>query len=363
MASAERLAIETVMRLGIESHRTEFVALEAACALAAFENRAVATADDVRRVFPMAARLRRSRLRVQAVAEYQMEDSIIESALEPQAQDSKDGREDEQAQTASSIVVSPEFSHRERVRSKTTTAREGQPVETKPLANGRIDVPATVVSQGIAQHGVLEAEVKESVDSARPTRLTVFVVDASQSTAASARAVHAAMTDLLRPIYSGRELAALISCWGPQAEIVVDENVGRNVELIAERLSELEPSDSRALTPLPDALEQARRITTRFRRAHPSADIQVAVFSDGRANVPLGGGANLEQFFASGADTRALADAAAEQCRTLAARLAGRTTSTFVNLDAYESSPLMRELADIARGRYYALSDVVAILN
>jgi hypothetical protein len=57
---------------------------------------------------------------------------------------------------------------------------------------------------------------------------------------------------------------------------------------------------------------------------------------------------------------RELAATAAEQCRTLAARLAGRVTTTFINLDDYESSPLMRELAEIARGRYFALSEIVA---
>ncbi|MGB8266999.1 MAG: ATP-binding protein, partial [Candidatus Velthaea sp.] len=81
-AEAEAVAIDAVMRLGIESHRTEFVALEAACALAAFEGRTTATAADVRRVFPMAARLRRSRLRVQALTEYLAEDAAIDAALE-----------------------------------------------------------------------------------------------------------------------------------------------------------------------------------------------------------------------------------------------------------------------------------------
>jgi len=109
---------------------------------------------------------------------------------------------------------------------------------------------------------------------------------------------------------------------GPSAEVVVDENVGRNVELVAERLTELEPDESRALTPLPDALEQARRIAARFRRANPSSDVEIAVFSDGRANVPLGGASELAQVLAAGGDARSLSAAAAEQCRTLAARLA-----------------------------------------
>jgi Mg-chelatase subunit ChlI len=360
---AEKLAIEAVMRLGIESHRTEFVALEAACALAAYEGRTSVTAEDVRRVFAMAARLRRSRLRVQAVAEYAMEDSLIDQALEePEGDgDASDAQPPEGDRSA--LIVSPEFSQRDRSRARVDAKREGQPVETRELKNGRIDVPATVLSQGIAARSPLPAQAKESVEAAVPPHLTVFVVDASQSTAASARAVHAAMTELLRPIYSGRELAALISCWGPHAEVIVDENVGRNIELIAERLGELEPDETRSLTPLPDALEQARKIATRFRRANPSGEVEVAVFSDGRANVPLGAGTDLASYFEGGGDARTLADAAAEQCRTLAARLAGRTNATFINLDTYESSSLMRELAEISRGRYFSLNDIVARLN
>ncbi len=59
-------------------------------------------------------------------------------------------------------------------------------------------------------------------------------------------------------------------------------------------------------------------------------------------------------------DGKALVDVAAEQCRALAATIAGRAAMTFVNLDAYEAYPLMRELASIAEGRYFALRDVVA---
>jgi Mg-chelatase subunit ChlI len=359
---AQQLAIDAVMRLGIESHRTEFVALEAACALAAYEGRRSAGADDVRKVFPMAARLRRSRLRVQAVAEYHMEDALIDAALEQQQGDDGDSN-DAAPPDGSALVVSPEFTERVPRRARANAKIEGQAVDTQALAQGRIDVPATVLNRGIAARSPLPAEPKESVEAALPAHLTVFIVDASQSTAKSAKAVNAAMQELLRPIYSGRERAALISCWGPDAAVIVDENVGRNVELVAERLTELEPDESRALTPLPDALEQARRIAARFRRANPSADVEIAVFSDGRANVPLGGGSELAAFLASGKDARSLIDAAAEQCRTLAARLAGRATTTFVNLDSLESSSLMRELASIARGRYFALNDVVARLN
>jgi Mg-chelatase subunit ChlI/predicted transcriptional regulator len=352
------LAIETVTRLGIESHRTEFVALEAACALAAFEGRDAASADDVRRCFPLAARLRRSRLRVQAQTEYHAEDVAISAALDAAgeaAESAPDAPPDHEQ-----LVVSPEMTDRQPRRARAQTQREGQPVGTQPLSGGRIDVPATVLDRSLATRTPITPDLKQSVDAAVPLHLTVFIVDASQSTAQSADAVNAVMQELLRPIYAERERAALISCWGASADLIIDENVGRNVELVAQRLSELTTDEKRTLTPLPDALEQARRIAERFRRANPNGDVEIAVFSDGRANVPLGGEAELRAFLESGADARGLTEIAAEQCRTLAARFAGRATSTFVNLDGFESSALMRELASIARGRYFAINDVVA---
>jgi len=359
-AGAESAAIDAVMRLGIESHRTEFVALEAACALAAYEGRTTATADDVRRVFPMAARLRRSKLRVQALTEYLAEDAAIEAALDENGDADTDRAEASQDQDSGQTVVSPDFTQRERLRARPQSQTEGQPLEIRSLAGGRVDVPATVLNKSIVSRTPLDAEPKESIDAATPLRLTLFIVDASMSTIKSAAAVQAASRELLRPIYAERERAALISCWGPSADVVVDENVGRNVDLVAGRLAELEPDETRTLTPLADALEQARKIAERFRRANPSAQVEIAVFSDGRANVPLGGEPELLRLLAANADGRTLSDEAAEQCRALAARLAGRANTTFVNLDAYEASGLMRELATLAKGRYFAIDDIVA---
>ena len=44
--------------------------------------------------------------------------------------------------------------------------------------------------------------------------------------------------------------------------------------------------------------------------------MEIAVFSDGRANVPLGGATELANFLESGGDARHLTESAAEQCRT-----------------------------------------------
>ena len=358
---AERAAVDAVTRLGIDSHRTEIVALEAALAHAAWHGRSEATVADVATVFPLAARLRRSRLKVEALSEHVAEDAAIAAALEATVAESTSSPDDDTAQPpASAMVVSPALTARAPSKQRAQRAVEGQPVATRPLgSNGRIDIAATLVDRTVAERADIAAEPQERVDIASPPRLTILVVDASLSTRESAEYVRAACRELLRPIYAERERAALVSCWGPQADVIVDENTGRNVDLVASRLEALDPGEARALTPLAAAIEHVRRIAERFRRAHPGANIDVAIFSDGRANVPLGDPAQVAHALAGG-DARAIAELATEQCRALAAAVAGRVTLTSVNLDRYEAHPLMREIAEIARGRYFALTDIVA---
>ncbi|GAC1305046.1 MAG: magnesium chelatase subunit D family protein [Vulcanimicrobiaceae bacterium] len=358
--AAEAAAIEAVARLGIDSHRTEFVALEAASALAAWEGRGRATPADVVRVFPLAARLRRSRLRVEAQSEHLAEDAAIEAALEATLGDGTDDAAPREQAERARIVVAPELTQKAPLPQRPQREREGQPVASQPLqSGGRLDIGATLLDRAASVKAGIATEPKEPIDAAAPPRLSILVVDASLSTQKSSELVRAASRELLRPIYAERERAALISCWGPHAHIAVDESTGRNIDLVAARLDELEPGAIRALTPLPEALELARTIAERFRRANPGCEIDVTIFSDGRANVPLGGDALLAAAL-DGDGGRELAELATEQCRQIATLLAGRANLTCVNLDEYEAHPLMRELATLARGRYFPLSAVVA---
>ncbi len=360
--AAEAAAIEATARLGIDSHRTEFVALEAASALAAWEGRERATASDVARVFPLAARLRRSRLRVEAQSEHLAEDAAIAAALEATLGDDSgdDAPPDDDVQRTPHIIVAPELTAKAPLAERPQRGDEGQPIGTQPLAaGGKLEIVATLVDRAAATRAGIVALPKESLEAAAPPRLSILIVDASLSTHKTSDLVRAASRELLRPIYTERERAALISCWGPRAELVVDEQTGRNIDLVAARLEELGPGTGRALTPLPEALELARTVAERFRRAHAGAEIDLAVFSDGRANVPLGG----EELLAAAIDgdaTRELAALGCEQCRQIAASFAGRVNLTCINLDEYEAHPLMRELASLSRGRYFSLSSVVA---
>ncbi|RPI49899.1 MAG: magnesium chelatase [Chloroflexi bacterium] len=79
-AEAENLALEMVRTLQIPSHRAEITTLEAARALAAADERTLATAEDVTLVAPMAMRQRRSTFMGQYFEATRAEDREIQAA-------------------------------------------------------------------------------------------------------------------------------------------------------------------------------------------------------------------------------------------------------------------------------------------
>ncbi len=169
--AAEAAAIEATARLGIDSHRTEFVALEAASALAAWEGRDRATPADVARVFPLAARLRRSRLRVEAQSEHLQEDAAIAAALEATLGENAGDDATDRAEHAPRIVVAPELTAKNPLPAKPQRAREGQPVASVPLQpGGRLDIGATLLDRAASSKSGIAAEPKEPLDASSMRR-------------------------------------------------------------------------------------------------------------------------------------------------------------------------------------------------
>jgi magnesium chelatase subunit I len=78
---AEQAGLELVRRLKIDSLRAEITMFEAARALAAADGRALATAEDVRAVAPLAVRLRRSPFMVEYFGAQASEEDEIGAAL------------------------------------------------------------------------------------------------------------------------------------------------------------------------------------------------------------------------------------------------------------------------------------------
>ncbi len=76
------LGLELVRRLDIDSHRAEYVMLEAARAYAAADGRTEATIADVRAVAPLALRLRRSQYMVEFSEQQRAEDALIRTQID-----------------------------------------------------------------------------------------------------------------------------------------------------------------------------------------------------------------------------------------------------------------------------------------
>jgi len=80
--TAEKAGLELVQRMKIDSLRAEITMFEAARALAAADNRAEATAADVRAVAPMALRMRRSKFMEDYFETQQNEETEIKSVID-----------------------------------------------------------------------------------------------------------------------------------------------------------------------------------------------------------------------------------------------------------------------------------------
>ena len=127
---------------------------------------------------------------------------------------------------------------------------------------------------------------------ARPKRLILFVVDASGSMGARARmtAAKGAVVSLLVGAYQRRDRVGLIACRGGQAALLLPPTA--SVTLAHRRLADL-PTGGR--TPLAHGLALARTTIAQARRRDPTLRPLLVVVSDGRANVPLGGGDPLAE--------------------------------------------------------------------
>lgn len=91
-AGAEALGLALIRELSIDSLRAEITLFESARALAMADGRSEATEDDIRKVGPMALRLRRSRFMEDFFAAQQAEEEELRGLVEgtPAAEDSND---------------------------------------------------------------------------------------------------------------------------------------------------------------------------------------------------------------------------------------------------------------------------------
>ncbi|MDP8922234.1 MAG: VWA domain-containing protein, partial [Chloroflexota bacterium] len=184
-------------------------------------------------------------------------------------------------------------------------------------------------------------DLRQKVRERKAGNLILFAVDASGSMAARGRmaAAKQAVLSLLLDAYQKRDRIGLIAFRGPRADVLLPPT--NSVDL-AERSLQSLPTGGR--TPLVHALQLGLLTIDRHRESHPEYVPLLLLVSDGRANVPLGGG-----------------DATAE-AHALAAEFRARGVHAIV-VDT-ESGPirmgLCRDLSESLGGRYLPIEQLQA---
>jgi magnesium chelatase subunit D len=333
---------------GVDGLRADLVIGRAAAALAGWEGRNDATADDVRRVAPMALAHRQRRTPFDEPQENRLDDAL--AALD-EPNDGAGGAEHVAPPASPSQVVPLRAA-----RAPTEVAGRRSPAETN---RGRLigdrapdgpigSVAVAATARAVAERRVLEPDgpavrtedLREARREQRAGNLLVLAVDASGSMGAPRRmeAVKGAVLGLLVDAYQRRDRVALVAFRGNGAEVLLRPT--GSVEVARARLADL-PTGGR--TPLAAGIDAALTVATSPASRGSGHRPLLVLVSDGRATD------------ASDGDPVAAARRAAATVRSK--RVDG------VVVDAEEGSGrlgLAAELAEEMGARYLRLGDLSA---
>lgn len=304
----------TAVRFGIDSLRAPLIALAAARANAALNNRKTVNEDDLQIAVQLVYAHRATQMPVEDEAEEPEDNTQPDDSPETQSPDQDESDlnlPDEllidavKAVLPFDILAMLEGSGRTKTASGSSGAgqkkrgnRRGRPLPSRPgrLDGGnRIDLVATLRAavpwqtirrkQNPDRTGVLirPADIHVKVFQEVSDRLVIFAVDASGS-AAVARLSEAkgAVELMLADAYARRDHVALIAFRGEGAELILPPT--RSLVQTKRRLAGLPGGGG---TPLAAGLKAAADLAQRVRAQGLSPSI--AVLTDGRANVPLPG--------------------------------------------------------------------------
>lgn len=356
--------------MGAQGLRADLTICRAAAALAGWEGREETSAEDVRRVAPMALahRARRDPLDPSGIDEERLDQAMSDhlgSDLlgdEPLGDDetgrgsSGHGRENDppdDSDARSGLVPLPSGTDRRYkagaagggAKARATRGRViGDRVPNGPI--GSVAVGATVraaaarrsVEPQQAGPLVIAEDVREAVREHKQAHHIVVVVDASGSMGAPQRveAARSAVLGLLVDAYQRRDLVSLVSFRGDRAEVLLRPT--SSVEVARARLQSL---GTGGRTPLHAGLSRALEIAKTKEATHRPV---VVVITDGRATAGP-----------EGADPIEAATTAAEEIRR-----AG-IDSVIVDVEGAGGSPLLglgRQLAQRMGARHVAAIDL-----
>ena len=363
--------------IGVDGHRADLTMARAASALAAFEERGVPDAEDVRRVAPLVLAHRVHRKPFEDVSFDQMRlDSLMSdgggdaSEQTPRPESMPDGSPADGAAATRLTVIGHatdaeteapgEISDRmvtplDRMRRSGEGRRQetrsddkrGRYTRAEPPRPGQpvdIALDATIREAAIHQSSrdgemairIEPADVRTKVRKRRVGASIVFCVDASGSMGVSTRmeATKAAILELLVDAYQRRDRVGLVSFRGDAAEVLLQPT--SSVELAQLKLRSM---PSGGATPLAAGIKASLDLLDAETRRDAKVVPWLVLVTDGRANVGLNGGLG------------------SEDARLMASKVRDRGINAVV-IDITEgTSPVSvaRELARLAGGDYVRL--------
>lgn len=281
-------AVRLALSVGAEGLRADLVLCRAAAALAGWEGRTTARAEDVERVaaFALAHRRRRRPFDPPALAPEELAEAVQQARREPEPSDAGDdqtGRWDDLAGVvAQPVSVTPPLAAGAKAQIG-PTVRGVVVGDRAPGPEGPAAVAVAATLRSSLTRGapaVSATDLREPVRRRPPTRCIVLAVDTSGSMGSHERVAAAAgaVLGLLADAYRSRHKVALVTFRGGCAELVLAPTA--SVEVARARLGGLPTGGA---TPLAEgmgaALDAARRA------ASAGDDPLVVLLSDGRATA------------------------------------------------------------------------------
>ena len=143
--------------------------------------------------------------------------------------------------------------------------------------------------KGALAVSIEKQDIRRKVRERRSGCTILFLVDASGSLGVRRRmsAVKGAVLSMLRDSYVKRDRIGMMAFRRDSAELILPPT--RSVEYSYRKLEEL-PTGGK--TPMAQALVTVSEFMTSYSRSHPGESCYIVMITDGRANVPLGEGAD-----------------------------------------------------------------------
>jgi magnesium chelatase subunit D len=298
-----RLLAETIIGMGIRTHRAEIATVKAAKAIAAFEGRKRVDIEDLRRAMELTLphRIKSRPFQKPQIPELKPPENHKKNEKESKEASGKPENSKEtccgnsemrfdssevKMETKIPKDLAENFGTRASKDCRITLIgeKQGIPVSYVPAVNGFQDINIMATLNSAAMRGfpieVRDEDIRISVRRTRAPRITAIVLDSSGSMGLQKRISIAKgiAKKLVENSYQRRDWLSLIVFRGNEAEVVVKPT--KRYEQIFDAIDSI-PTGGK--TPLPSALFKLISITGNIKSAH----VRGILITDGKANVPL----------------------------------------------------------------------------